>query len=164
MRWYNDQWCVCYFSHMDDVYEKFTRWCIIILIIYIRILKELNSHYKYTWSWHEYSLGMIRIMVSLKSLSKNYCNVGSGNARQERTVLKGLIGHSNSSGDQAPWECDGKNPVSCAELSTVPTSLFITPNRRMSSHLATAKYGMSLRHRRSLYLATAKYYHVCVCV
>lgn len=37
----------------------------------------------------------------------------------ERTVLKGLIGHSNSSGDQAPWECDGGNPVSCAELNTV---------------------------------------------
>lgn len=47
----------------------------------------------------------------------------------KRTVLKGLIGHSNSSGDQAPWECDGKNPVSCAELSTVPTSLFITSYR-----------------------------------
>ncbi|KYN19043.1 hypothetical protein ALC57_08716 [Trachymyrmex cornetzi] len=46
-----------------------------------------------------------------------------------RTVLKGLIGHSNSSGDQAPWECDGKNPVSCAELNTVPASLFITSYR-----------------------------------
>lgn len=28
----------------------------------------------------------------------------------ERTVLKGLIGHSNSSGDQAPWECDEEKP------------------------------------------------------
>jgi hypothetical protein len=43
----------------------------------------------------------------------------------ERTVLKGLIGHSNSSGDQAPWECDEENPVSCTELSTVLARLYL---------------------------------------
>ncbi|KYN38958.1 hypothetical protein ALC56_06653 [Trachymyrmex septentrionalis] len=48
------------------------------------------------------------------------------NQPSNRTVLKGLIGHSNSSGDQAPWERDGKNPVSYAELNPVPTSLFTT--------------------------------------
>lgn len=35
----------------------------------------------------------------------------------KRTVLKGLIGHSNSSGDQASWEWNGENPVLCFALS-----------------------------------------------
>lgn len=104
--------------------KKFARsW----LIICIRILKELRfAIYVIVtriFSWHDSCNS--NNGLSLKSHSKNYCNVGSGNARQERTVLKGLIGHSNSSGDQAPWECDEKNPVSCAELSTVPTSLYL---------------------------------------
>lgn len=106
------------------------------IIIRIRILKELGlAIYVIVtriFPWHDSRNS--NNDLSLKSHGKNYCNVGSGNARQERTVLKGLIGHSNSSGDQAPWECDGKNPVSCAELSTVPTSLFITPYRRASSY------------------------------
>lgn len=75
----------------------------------------------------------------------------------KRTVLKGLIGHSNSSGDQAPWECDGKNPVSCAELSTVPTSLFITPYRLASSHSpCDSEVWNDLAYRCSLHLADKK--------
>lgn len=41
----------------------------------------------------------------------------------QRTVLKGLIGHSNSSGDQAPWEWNGENPVLCHALTTISTSV-----------------------------------------
>ncbi|KAK9301177.1 hypothetical protein QLX08_006392 [Tetragonisca angustula] len=37
----------------------------------------------------------------------------------KRTVLKGLIGHSNSSGDQAPWEWNGENPVLCLALKAL---------------------------------------------
>lgn len=70
---------------------------------------------------HEYSLGMIS-RDSNRGLAKIAQQKLSQRRKwqcpaRERTVLKGLIGHSNSSGDQAPWECDGKNPVSCAELS-----------------------------------------------
>ncbi|KAK1118848.1 hypothetical protein K0M31_014619 [Melipona bicolor] len=41
----------------------------------------------------------------------------------KRTVLKGLIGHSNSSGDQAPWEWNGENPVLCLALKASITSV-----------------------------------------
>jgi len=74
----------------------------------------------------------------------------------KRTVLKGLIGHSNSSGDQASWECDGKNLVLYAELSTV--LIFITPYRRASSHSpCDSEVWNDLAHRCSLYLADNKY-------
>lgn len=40
----------------------------------------------------------------------------------ERTVLKGLIGHGNSSGDQAPWKCDEGNPILRAESNNTVLS------------------------------------------
>lgn len=64
----------------------------------------------------------------------------------KRTVLKGLIGHSNSSGDQAPWEWNGENPVLCLALSShvYIFMLYLLIYKYVITHLRPPRYGITL--------------------
>lgn len=125
------------------------RFCLRTIIFFLFFLRPLALSFLLSRA--------IRMAGSLKSYGKNTVATSEAVMPGERTVLKGLIGHSNSSGDQAPWECDGENPVSCAELSTVPTvsiyNAFI--DERLHSP-CDSEVRSDLAHRRSLHLADSE--------
>lgn len=77
----------------------------------------------------------------------------------ERTVLKGLIGHGSSSGDQVPWECDEEGAISRAESA----SRFITPYRQTSPSSFTLRPVSAERPCASMFVTPCWQRNISVC-